>query len=397
MGMYRIWTLPTPSYSQDSLWKACSQYSGSITECDNNKNIGCGYLTFGAENCNLCVPRNIPNFVSTQENCQKIREKIDEVNANNNITAIIPTPDGNINKIYGNILQKKSFPIYSSPIIPGKPLGEEFQIGYSGSQAYTNNTCSGDSGGPLFYKYKNNLYLLGVLSRGNTYMPSTFTTVMAYNEWINSIITKTIIPTPAFNPAPNECYDGEKCKNNFKCVYGICWPNSYLRIFLTPDIYERNPNGWLPANLGGLSAADRICQNKAKKAGLIGSFKAFLSDSKTHIRDRIKKKNLPYYTLDGYIVARSFTDFEKGNLLSPITVYENGKRNVESTYTDVLTGLKKDFTQLPSNQNCNDWKSSEGTGYAGDAYTLSSWIYEPTFKIPCSYNSYALYCIEDYP
>ena len=61
-----IWTLPTPSYSQDSLWKACSQYSGSITECDNNKNIVCGYLTFGAENCNLCVPRNIPNFVSTQ-------------------------------------------------------------------------------------------------------------------------------------------------------------------------------------------------------------------------------------------------------------------------------------------------------------------------------------------
>jgi hypothetical protein len=67
------------------------------------------------------------------------------------------------------------------------------------------------------------------------------------------------------------------------------------RIFVTSQVYT--------ADLGGLSGADAKCQALADAAGLGGTFKAWLSDSKTDARDRVTHVGDPYTLADGVTVV----------------------------------------------------------------------------------------------
>lgn len=101
--------------------------------------------------------------------------------------------EGNIfngdDQIYIDNLQKKTILIYDSNIATKK----KFRV----AQLFNPTICDGDSGGPLFYKKNNDLYILGVNVSSNRLGVSVATNVMTYTEWINSIIERhSSYPTP---------------------------------------------------------------------------------------------------------------------------------------------------------------------------------------------------------
>ncbi|MEN0060163.1 MAG: trypsin-like serine protease [Bdellovibrio sp.] len=54
------------------------------------------------------------------------------------------------------------------------------------NESHGHSTCSGDSGGPVFYMFQGQPYLLGVTSRGSVTCDGegVYTTVVAYKNWI---------------------------------------------------------------------------------------------------------------------------------------------------------------------------------------------------------------------
>lgn len=187
----------TPASSLDSVWKACSQYK-SEGECILMENPGCAYQT----KCELCIPWGAPSidYSETDENCMKMKEKISEVNKNDSIPSIAPSTAFNDIINFPDRLQKISLPIFLYP--SDDLLSDTFHIGYYDSTSLNQNICFGDSGGPVFYKQNNDLYILGIHYRsdsGRTIRPAIELNVMAYTEWINTIIS-AITPTPYFVP-----------------------------------------------------------------------------------------------------------------------------------------------------------------------------------------------------
>ena len=81
--------------------------------------------------------------------------------------------------------------------------------------------------------------------------------------------------------------------------------------------------------LGGGKGADTICQNAAISAGLIGTYKAWLSTGEdgytgTDARQRLIHSPRPYIRTDRVRVAGNWPDLTDGELANPINVDENG-------------------------------------------------------------------------
>ena len=200
---------PTPSYSLDSLYKACSVFK-SKDECNTSgRSIGCGYdlACIGCgynSHCDVCMPWN-SSYNIDYSDCSKISDKINQVNNNNSISSIIPIPPSPV-PIYIDNLQKISLPIFTS-FSPANYLSPTFEVGYNDNRALYQTVCSGDSGGPLFYKKNGRLYVLGVnsyifVNHGNILpLPSISTNVMAYSDWISSQIS-IYSPTSTIHPSP---------------------------------------------------------------------------------------------------------------------------------------------------------------------------------------------------
>jgi hypothetical protein len=123
------------------------------------------------------------------------------------------------------------------------------------------------------------------------------------------------------------------------------------------------------ANLGGLAAADAICQRLAAAVGAGGkTWRAYLSTSATgnqpavNARDRIGRG--PWQNAKGVVVAQSVDDLHS----------DNNKLGKENSLTekggtvgphDMLTGSGTDGRALPGDNTCSNWTSSaDGTGTA---------------------------------
>jgi hypothetical protein len=156
----------------------------------------------------------------------------------------------------------------------------------------------------------------------------------------------------------------------------------YKLVFITSTTYT--------GNLGGLSAADQICQNLASQAGLSGSYKAWLSDSATSVSSRIAHASVPYQRIDGVIVANDWGDLTDGSLLAPISITESG---AAVSGTGVWTNTKIGGLTASTTNTCADWGSTSGQsikGYAGS--TTGSWTISAL--LGCSYYLH-LYCFQE--
>lgn len=121
------------------------------------------------------------------------------------------------------------------------------------------------------------------------------------------------------------------------------------KVFITHDTYT--------GDLGGLSGADEICQELATGAGLIGTFKAWLSDASGSPAQRFVKSHYPYVDTMGRVVANDWNDLITGQLRSQIENDPIGRPIVGQVWTN--TNI--DGTPVPTTQDqtaCTNWTSA---------------------------------------
>jgi len=147
----------------------------------------------------------------------------------------------------------------------------------------------------------------------------------------------------------------------------------------------------------GLYFADALCAGMAKDAGYSQwlKFRAWLSDSTTHARDRFKFVRGRIVLVNGLVVADSWTALLAGKLQGPIEVTEKA----ETYHGPVWTGTTPEGLLVPGATNCDDWTSfsSKKAAYYGYSdrvtaeWTLSV---EDDNPYPCI-GDFAVYCFED--
>jgi hypothetical protein len=168
-------------------------------------------------------------------------------------------------------------------------------------------------------------------------------------------------------------------------------------VFVTSSRY----NG----NLGGIEGADEKCQSSADAAGLVGTFKAWISDrtgiSPATNPDFTKYDGL-YILPDKTVVADNWIDLTDGYLDHAIDQDEYGNSIVvpeNSLESLVWTGTWFDGSPayyIIGFNNCYDWTLSYlgGDEDAGTiSYVDSKWSYLTTGGIPCEIER-RLYCFQ---
>ena len=148
-------------------------------------------------------------------------------------------------------------------------------------------------------------------------------------------------------------------------------------VFVTSATYKGQ-------NIGGVTAADAICQSHADAAGLDGTFLAWLSDSTSSPATRFDRLGA-YYRVDGVRIADDWDDLTDGGLDARFSLDENG----EEVSDFVWTGTKVDGT---AGAHCDDWTDGDKSATVGRTTTPSSdWSSQITVR--CT-QSFAIYCIE---
>lgn len=158
-----------------------------------------------------------------------------------------------------------------------------------------------------------------------------------------------------FGPVPEACDDGNLVPDD-GCG-DTCAPD--LVMFVTSIDYDAK-------ELQSLYLADAICFNRADDAGFLDPirFRAWLSDSQTSARDRLKPGRGRLVLTNGLVVADSWEALLAGQLQNPIGVTE--KMETGSNIA-VWTGTRPDGTAVPGSGHCADWTSNSitKTGYYG--------------------------------
>lgn len=122
-------------------------------------------------------------------------------------------------------------------------------------------------------------------------------------------------------------------------------------------------SGTFNGNLGGLSGADLICASAASGAGLIGNWKAILSTSAVHARDRITITGEIRNT-NNDLIASDFYDLWDRELLNGVTYDENAQTLM---HDGVWSGTGPEGYNIGASWTCSDWTTSSvmTTGWSG--------------------------------
>ena len=151
-----------------------------------------------------------------------------------------------------------------------------------------------------------------------------------------------------------------------------------VSVFVTGRRYE--------GNLRGLAGADRKCQRRAERAGLGGTWTAWLSDSTVDAIGRIPDGQ--YQLIDGTQVADDKADLTDGFLNNAINLDEFGNQRTGFAWT----GTQENGTG--TGNNCNGWtdNSSESGGDRGVTDVINGeWTQTVADPAQCS-ERYRLYC-----
>jgi hypothetical protein len=152
-------------------------------------------------------------------------------------------------------------------------------------------------------------------------------------------------------------------------------------------------------NLGGIGAANSICQTEASSSGLTGTFRAWMStesNSRIDARDNILPTNTsrPYQRVDGVLIANNYADLLDGALGATLSITSTG-----ATYTAAVWTGTDTAGVVRSLLTCNDWFATSGflggTGFgsqSGQGWTNSG----NPFNLPCG-NPIRLYCFQIAP
>jgi len=146
-------------------------------------------------------------------------------------------------------------------------------------------------------------------------------------------------------------------------------------------------NQTFTGNIGGLSGADKKCQEAAGCAGYRGTWIALLSTETIYAGERLPKTE--FVNMDGKRVAKNHIDISDGSLINPI-LNEYGEETKHVAWTGSYAYPFLIYTEIA----CNDWTSSAESirGTAGNAnMTNFEWM-EWNYVQSCAKKA-SLYCI----
>jgi hypothetical protein len=165
------------------------------------------------------------------------------------------------------------------------------------------------------------------------------------------------------------------------------------KAFLTSVTGTGNLSTWPDAGgLTGISAADAVCQARARFAGYASSqsFKAWMSSS-TSATSRIFT-NGPWARPDGVVIATSEADLTDGRLAAPLYLtetneYVTGNADTGSVWTGTSTFGSATFVY------CSLWTSTSSTGTTG-RFDLADGRWVSAISSTCAALQ-RLYCVQD--
>ena len=133
-------------------------------------------------------------------------------------------------------------------------------------------------------------------------------------------------------------------------------------LFITSTTYT--------GNFGSLATADGHCQARATAGGLLGTWKAVISDDTESVSSRLNIDGIAFQTIDGRTLETSPTRFLANNLLNPIRKDEFG---VDVAGTRSWTGTSTGGVSHGS--NCNNWTSDNSANSGSVGSTAgSTWL-----------------------
>jgi hypothetical protein len=117
-------------------------------------------------------------------------------------------------------------------------------------------------------------------------------------------------------------------------------------------------------NITGLEDADAICQTEADNNGLIGTFKAWLSDATSSPSNRFSPGAGAYKLIDGTVVANSWADLTDGLIQNGITLTAGGETHESGTlFWTGTTAQGQSGVPVtdPPTDWCQNWTSGAST------------------------------------
>ncbi len=163
----------------------------------------------------------------------------------------------------------------------------------------------------------------------------------------------------------DDCHRRMEGRVGFSFDDTICgslpFDGAYRRAFMTRHTSR--------GNIGGLSAADRICGEEARAAGLEGTWLALLADE-THGPERVVG-DTAIADMDGDVIFESLTDVLRLHTrfeyrwVSGRTRGPNQFADGESERPDLRIPLWFGFGPRPMNGHCSGWTVDGGDGLCG--------------------------------
>jgi uncharacterized protein YjdB len=182
-------------------------------------------------------------------------------------------------------------------------------------------------------------------------------------------------------------------------------------VFVTSESGPGNLGTWQSAaGRSGLAAADAVCNAAASRAGLPGTFRAWLSDGNDDAYCRLHRslgKRIencgggtlpsdagPWIRTDGFPFATSAADLVAGKVLVPVRYDETGRRLSGETPYFTASGLDGAvFTNGAS--TCADWTTADPTlrAWVGSS-NGATWWWTISGLLECSTPVVHLLCLE---
>jgi len=145
-------------------------------------------------------------------------------------------------------------------------------------------------------------------------------------------------------------------------------------------------------NLGGLTGADASCQSLADAAGLSGTYKAWLSDSTTNVRDRFTQATGPYVRVDGARIADDWADLTNNPTVSPLQANINVDETGSTVSAQVWTGST--FNGGSFGLDCLDWSSNNSADRARSGNVNRTDLGWTSIASPTCNTANRLYCFQ---
>lgn len=169
-------------------------------------------------------------------------------------------------------------------------------------------------------------------------------------------------------------------------------PAGAKRVFVSSQSYHGDLRT-LGGGATGLEGADNLCTQLANREHLGGTWKAYLTDSKTYAPSRMADVG-PWYLLDGRKAFHSLPGVQ-GNALAVLDINEAGNSFLSPGRAWV--GEHWTYGSETVDRTCGDWtRGSESSGLVGEPLVADRWMGVQSSSASISYcdKRAQLYCFE---